>query len=52
MGWGEIGKLAQLPLPKSGARGHHTVNNSPGSFKARVRTQVCSDLWNVDLQFL
>lgn len=52
VGQGGIGKVAQLPLPKSGDRGHHGVNNSSGSFKASVRTQVCSDLWNVDLQLL
>lgn len=49
VGQGEIGRLAQLPLPKVGLRSggsHHGVNNSPGSFKASVRTQVCSDLWN------
>lgn len=37
---------------KSGDRGHNGANDRPGSFKAGVRTQVCSFLWNVDLQLL
>lgn len=56
MGPGEIGKLAKLALPKvglkNGDRGHHGINDRPGGFKASVRTQVCSGLWNVDLQLL
>ena len=51
-----MGRFAQLPVPKvglkSGDRGHHRVNHRSGSFRGSVRTQVCSAIWNVDLQLL